>query len=114
MEGKLMFLCIILAIAIGMESCFCGGNIIIPDLWYFVLNFSLIPCRISKEEVLLELEVLQLPSVMMKMPYQYLAQSQVLEVGKGQLVHLKLQPEEGAGEEAEVPALWSRQLLMEL
>jgi len=51
----------------------------------------------------LELEVLQLPSVMMKMPYQYLAQSQVLEVGKGQLVHLKLQPEEGAGEEAEVP-----------
>lgn len=94
----------ILAIGIGMDCWFCAGNVIIHDLWYIFLNFSVIPCRSSKEEVLLELEVLQLPSVMMKMPYQYLAQSQVLEVGKGQRVHLKVQPEVGAGEEAEVPA----------
>lgn len=53
--------------------------------------------------MLLELEA-QLPSVTMKMPCQYIAQSQVLEVGKGHLVHLKLQPEEGVGEEAGVPA----------
>lgn len=81
----------------------------------FIISFSLIPCRISKAEVLLELEV-QFPLVMMKMPCQYLVQSQVLEVEKGHLVRLKLQPEEGAGEEeeVEVPAPWSRQLLMEL
>lgn len=97
-------MCIVLAVALGMESCFCAGSVIIHDLWYIFLNFSLFPCRISKEEVLLELEVLQLPSVMMKIPYQYLAQSQVLEVGKGHLVQPKLQPEVGAGEEAEVPA----------
>lgn len=51
--------------------------------------------------MLLELEV-QFPLVMMKMPCQYLVQSQVLEVEKGHLVRLKLQPEEGAGEEEEV------------
>lgn len=54
--------------------------------------------------MLLEPEV-QLPSVMMKMPYQYLAQSQALEDGKDLLVHLK-QPEEEEGEGAEerIPA----------
>lgn len=57
--------------------------------------------------MLLELEV-QFPSVMMKMPCQYLAQSKALEVGKDHLVHLKQPPEEeeeeGAGAEARIPA----------
>lgn len=53
---------------------------------------------------------MQFHLVMMKMPCKFQAQSQVLEVRKGHLVHLKLKQEEeegagaGAGAGAGVPA----------